>query len=79
MAKRMGATKTEKVLVHLQKHGSITSIEAIELYSNTRLAATIHYLKSKGYIIESAERVHCDKYGDDSTYTKYVYGGMKNE
>ena len=51
MAKRMGATKTEKVLAHLQKHGSITSIEAIELYSNTRLAATIHYLKSKGHII----------------------------
>ena len=70
-------TKTQKVLEHLQKYGTITSIEAIDKYSVTRLAAIIHYLKSKGHIIETVERVHSDRYGDDGAYAKYVYRGMK--
>lgn len=33
--------KTIKVLEHLQKFGSITSLEAIDLYGATRLSAII--------------------------------------
>lgn len=38
---------------HLKNHGRITSIEAIDLYRITRLAAVIYDLKDDGYKIYS--------------------------
>lgn len=68
--------KTKKVLEHLQRNGSITSWEAIQNYSATRLSAIIHNLR-KNYIIDSVDSVFVDKYGNRGTFTKYVYGGAK--
>lgn len=59
--------KTQRVLAHLQKHGSITSWEAITQYRATRLSAIIFNLKEKGYNIESL-----DKTGDGCRFTEYV-------
>ena len=36
--------KTEKVLEHLKEYGTITSLEAIDLYGATRLSAIIFNL-----------------------------------
>lgn len=44
-------TKTEQILNHLKKRKKITSLEAIELYKCTRLAAVIFNLKNRGYEI----------------------------
>lgn len=38
-------TKVTRVLEHLQKYGSITSWEAINLYSAIRLSAIIYNLR----------------------------------
>lgn len=37
--------QSEKVIKHINEHGSINSIEAISMYGITRLAAVIHNLR----------------------------------
>ena len=64
-------TKTEKVLEHLQKHGSITSLEAIDLYGVTRLSAIIFNLR-KRYTIDGVSSECTDRYGNTARYVKYV-------
>jgi len=63
--------KTEKVLEHLQKFGSITSLEAIDLYGATRLSAIIYNLR-KQFNINGEDMVCTDRYGNEARYTKYV-------
>ena len=46
-------SKTLYVLKHLEEHGSITSWDAIQLYSATRLSGIIFTLKEQGYVIET--------------------------
>lgn len=48
--KKRATNKTQKVLEHLQKHGSITSLEAIDLYGATRLSGIIYNLKKKNIL-----------------------------
>lgn len=64
--------KTEKVLEHLQKYGSITSLEAIELYGVTRLAAIIFGFRKNNYNIETIDMPFVDRFGTKSHYGKYV-------
>ena len=66
------ATKTTKVLEHLKKYGHITSLEAISLYSATRLSAIIYNLRKKGYDIETKDIDFIDRFGTKSHYGKYV-------
>ena len=64
--------KTTKVLEHLKQYGSITSLEAIEKYSATRLSAIIYNLRKKGYDIETKDIDFTDRFGTKSHYGKYV-------
>ena len=64
--------KTEEVLKHLQEHGSITSIEAIEKYGATRLSAIIFKLRKKGYNIDTITIPFTDRYGTKSNFGKYI-------
>ena len=64
--------KTEKVLEHLKKHGTITSLEAIELYAATRLGDIIYRLRNKGVKIETVNIPFTDRYGTKSVYGKYI-------
>ena len=66
--------KSEKVLEHLQKNGTITSWEAIDNYGATRLSAIIYNLRKK-YCINSVDERFVDRYGDESVFTKYIYAG----
>ena len=45
----------ELILEHLQEHGSITSLEAIDKYRCTRLSHYIYLLRKEGYTIESED------------------------
>lgn len=64
--------KTEKVLNHLKEHGTITSLEAIELYGATRLAAIIFILRKRGLNIETMDIPFTDRFGVKSHYGKYI-------
>ena len=67
--------KTEKVLNHLQKYGSITSLEAIDLYGATRLSAIIYCLRNRGMKIETIDLPFIDRFGSKSRYGKYILMG----
>lgn len=65
-------TKTSMVLDHLKKHGTITSMEAIENYGATRLSAIIFNLRKQGYNIDTIDVKSVDRYGNSVVYGKYV-------
>lgn len=65
--------KTNKVIEHLKLHGSITSLQAIELYGATRLSAIIYNLRYKYGMNIINERIDfVDRFGSKSSYVKYV-------
>jgi len=70
---KIKTNKTQLVKNHLMTKGNITSWEAIELYSATRLSAIIYVLRDRGMRIDSHDIPHTDKYGNETTYTKYVF------
>lgn len=70
MAKRIN--KTQLVLDHLEKYGTITSLEAIELYGATRLSAIIFTLRKRGYDIVTEDMPFTDRFGTKSNYGKYI-------
>ena len=63
----------EIILEHLQAHGSITSMEAIEKYHCTRLSHYIYLLRKEGYGIasEDVSFVHSVT-GRKGQYAKYI-------
>ena len=63
----------ELILEHLQEHGSITSLEAIEKYHCTRLSHYIYLLRKEGYAIESEDVsfIHSIT-GRKGQYSKYI-------
>ena len=66
-------TKTKAVMLHLEEKGSITSWEAIKEYGATRLSAIIFNLRHKyGMNIVSEPYEFVDRYGNKSSYAKYV-------
>lgn len=65
-------SKTEKVLKHLKEYGSITSLEAIDLYGATRLSAIIYNLRNRGYDIMTVKMPFVDRFGTSSIYGKYI-------
>ena len=68
----MDTNKTNEVLKHLQTHGSITSMEAIDLFGATRLSAIIFNLRNKGYNISSVDKSMKDRYGHTVHYAEYT-------
>ena len=73
-------THKELVLKHLQNHGTITSMDAIREYGNTRLAATIHTLRHKyGYIIEGKSVPFNNRYGHSSQFAEYKLSTKNKE
>ena len=64
--------KTTAVLDHMKEHGSITQMEAIELFGATRLSAIIFNLRRKGHDIETVTMGTTDRYGHAVNYAKYV-------
>jgi hypothetical protein len=69
-------TKAKLVLSHLLKKKSITSLEAIELYSATRLSAIIFNLRQKKYDIVTKDVTIKDKYGNNCVFGKYILQGL---
>lgn len=60
------------VLKHLKVRGSITSLQAIKLYSITRLSGRIYELRNKGYDIVSIPVEGRNIFGKKTEFVKYV-------
>ena len=64
-------THGERTLHYLETHRGITSLEAIELFGNTRLSSTIHNLRKMGYNIITVDRECETRYGKTSDFGEY--------
>ena len=64
-------TKSKMVLNHLKSGKSITSLEAINLYSATRLSAIIFNLRKRGHTIATLPKIIIDKYGNKCEFAQY--------
>ena len=67
----MKTTQCDRIVRHLQDHGSISSIEAIGEYGILRLASRINDLKAKGYRIVSETKTGKNRYGETTHYSVY--------
>ena len=64
-------TQCQKVLEYLKRFGSITSMEAFNELSCTRLASRIHDLRDSGYAITGRMETRKNKFGDAVSYKRY--------
>lgn len=67
----MAITQKELVLDHMRMHGSITDIEAFNLYGICRLSARIHELRNDGHTIETEFVKSKNRYGKRVAYGCY--------
>jgi len=65
-------TKTNAVLKHLQRYGSITDPVARNKYHTNRLSGIINRLRDKGYEIDTVMCEGKDEYGK-YRFGKYIY------
>ncbi len=61
--------------LHLIKHGSISSLEAIDLYGITRLSSRIYKLRKRGWRLTSEPEKGKNRYGKTIVYSRYRLGG----
>lgn len=65
----------KSILNHLKFKGSLTPLEALNLYGCLRLAAVVFRLKSRGHIVRT-ELINKNR----KTFSKYYYeGNVVNE
>nr|DAG18781.1 MAG TPA: helix-turn-helix domain protein [Caudoviricetes sp.] len=75
----MKNTQPNLVLLHLERHRSITPIEAFENYGITRLSAVVFTLRKRGYDIDTTIQHATNRYGKKVSYAKYILqGGSSN-
>ena len=64
-------TQKEQVLNHIQKHGSITDMDAYNMYGICRLSARIHELRNDGHSIETEFVKGKNRYGKKISFGLY--------
>ena len=64
-------TQCERIVRHLNDHGSITSLEAMSEYGIMRLASRINDLKCMGYPILSERMTGKNRYNETTSYSVY--------
>lgn len=66
-----GRNKTQLVLDYLRSGKKLTSLDAINMFGVTRLAATIFLLKERGHVITSEIVKRPDRYGNICDVAEY--------
>lgn len=74
--KRKLITHKDRVLKYMQDYGSITSLDAIREFGNTRLSASIWILRHEdGIEIDSIFESCKNRYGETVSYARYYLVG----
>lgn len=68
-------SQNERILDYMDKHGSITQIEAMNKLGVMRLASRISDLRRLGYPIESRAEAVKNRYGEKCHIKRYRMGG----
>lgn len=64
-------TQCEKILRHMEDHGSITPLEALGEYGIMRLASRVSDLKHLGYPVRRVMETGKNRYGESIAYARY--------
>ena len=67
----MTDTQYDRILDYMKEHGSITPMEAFSELGITRLAARVHELERKGFVIDREMEESKNRYGGKSRYMRY--------
>lgn len=70
----MSDNQRTMVLKHLRERGSITSMEAFQLYGVTRLSSIIHHFRKQGINVHTVMTDGKTRYGDSCKFAKYILG-----
>lgn len=60
-----------RIMQHLRKYGTLTSLEALSLYGIMRLSSRVSELRKRGEHIEAVTKKGYNKYGDPIHYAEY--------
>lgn len=63
--------QTEKILAYMQGGGSLTGLEALQMFGCMRLGARILDLKKRGYRIEGKMELHRNEAGEYKHFKRY--------
>lgn len=72
-------TQCETILRHMEKCGSISSLEAMQEYGIMRLASRITDLKRAGVPIKREMVTQKNRYGEPVTFARYSIAAMKSD
>ena len=67
-----------RILAYMEKHGSITQLEALTELGVMRLASRITNLRNSGYEIDCEWVTVTNRYGEKCRVKKYSLGGDTN-
>ena len=65
------SSQIKLLLKHFELHGSITQLEAMELYGIGRLSARVKDLRDLGYPIYTKNETGKNRYGHPTRYARY--------
>ena len=63
----------EKIVLYIQKFGSISSLEAFQDIGITRLSARIYELREEGYQFEETFETSKNRFGESVSYKRYRF------
>ena len=64
-------SQCDKIIRHLQDHGSITSLEAINEYGILRLASRVNDLRRRGLNIVGETKTGRNRYNEKTSFKVY--------
>lgn len=64
-------SQTERIKRYLDKHGSITTKEAFQMFGCTRLPARMYDLKKQGYAFITEFETGKNQFGEVVTWARY--------
>ena len=68
---RAKMTQHKRIMRHLRKYGTLTSMEAISLYGIMKLSTRVSELRARGERIETVMRKGLNRYGEPVRYAEY--------
>lgn len=63
----------EKIVLYIQKFGSISSLEAFQDLGITRLSARIYELREEGYKFDETFETSKNRFGENVSYKRYRF------
>lgn len=67
----MKTSQCRKILEYLQSGGSLTPMEALQMFGCMRLGARVYDLIREGYPIQGKMEVHKNENGEYKSYKRY--------